>query len=67
MLRDQQQNLTALAGELARFHLRADGTLIFRHDAADSLSLPPLMASDTRTYGGMTLEFLRLPVETVSM
>jgi 16S rRNA (guanine966-N2)-methyltransferase len=57
MVREQPSALQKLASELAG-HLKADGVLIFRHDAADVLSLPPLVCQDQRTYGGMVLEFL---------
>jgi hypothetical protein len=44
-------------------HLNADGIVIFRHDAADQLAFPTLPVADIRTYGSMTLEFLR-PITT---
>lgn len=59
-LRERATDLQALARQLAARHLAPDGTVIFRHDAADALDLAPLRATDTRTYGGMTVEFLRL-------
>jgi len=57
-LTERAKDLLALA---ARFqdHLASDGIVIFRHDAVDSLALPPLQVADVRTYGSMTLEFLR--------
>jgi hypothetical protein len=39
--------------------LKADGMVIFRHDAKDTLDLPGLKPTDLREYGGMTLEFLQ--------
>jgi 16S rRNA (guanine(966)-N(2))-methyltransferase RsmD len=59
-LRERATDLQALARQLAERHLAPDGTVIFRHDVADALDLAPLRATDTRTYGGMTVEFLRL-------
>jgi 16S rRNA (guanine(966)-N(2))-methyltransferase RsmD len=59
MLREQPEKLQSLASELAD-RLNPDGLLVFRHDASDSLTLPPLICQDERTYGGMTLEFLAL-------
>jgi 16S rRNA (guanine966-N2)-methyltransferase len=59
-LRERATDLQALARQLAERHLAPDGAVIFRHDAADALDLAPLRATDTRTYGGMTVEFLRL-------
>jgi 16S rRNA (guanine(966)-N(2))-methyltransferase RsmD len=51
---DLQKLATLLHG-----HLKPDGIVIFRHDAADSLTFPTLPVADTRNYGSMTLEFLR--------
>lgn len=59
-LRDRPDALRQLAASCAR-HLAPAGTLIFRHDATDQLALPPLIVDDTRTYGSMTLQFLRHP------
>jgi 16S rRNA (guanine966-N2)-methyltransferase len=56
-LRDRPTDLQQLAARLSQ-SLNPDGTLVFRHDAADQLTLP-LTPYDTRTYGNMTLEFLR--------
>jgi 16S rRNA (guanine(966)-N(2))-methyltransferase RsmD len=58
MLRERPDRLRDLAGRFART-LTPDGTLVFRHDARDKLDLPHLVVADERTYGGMTLEFLR--------
>lgn len=57
-LKEQPQMLLRLARQFAEKHLSADGTVVFRHDAADLLELPPLRRYDQRTYGGMELEFL---------
>ena len=57
-LRTRPTDLQRLAERLAIHHLAPTGTVIFRHDAADRLDLPPLKPQDTRTYGGMTLELL---------
>jgi 16S rRNA (guanine966-N2)-methyltransferase len=57
-LREQPAKLVSLAESLATRHLAPDATVVFRHDAADQLSLPALKVYDTRTYGGMTLELL---------
>ena len=64
MLREMPGPLARLAQEFASHHLLPDATLIFRHDAADSLALPPFTPRDVRTYGSMTLEFMRADVET---
>ena len=58
-LRERSDALVHLAQELARHHLANDGTVIFRHDAADRLELPLLERYDQRDYGGMTIELLR--------
>jgi 16S rRNA (guanine966-N2)-methyltransferase len=59
-LRELPQKLQQLAADLLP-HLHANALVIFRHDAADRLDLPALQRADERSYGGMTLEFLRPP------
>lgn len=56
-LREQPDRLKELATHLAR-HAAPEAVLIFRHDAADQLALPPFAPHDTRSYGGMTLELM---------
>jgi len=58
-LRERQDDLRGLARHFVRSHLKADGMVIFRHDAKDTLDLPGLKPTDLREYGGMTLEFLQ--------
>jgi 16S rRNA (guanine966-N2)-methyltransferase len=58
-LRERAADLQSLAAEMAKKHLSPEGTIVFRHDAADQLELSALVVDDARTYGGMTLEFLR--------
>lgn len=58
-LTERPHDLQRLAGQLARHHLTPGAVVVFRHDANDALELPPLARYDSRTYGGMTLEFLR--------
>lgn len=58
-LTEQPQALQDLAAALKSHHLSPAGTIIFRHDVADALTLPALAVYDVRTYGSMTLEFLR--------
>lgn len=60
-LNDRPADLQALARAIAERHLAVDGIVIFRHDSRDALSLTPLQVSDERAYGGMIIEFLRLP------
>jgi 16S rRNA (guanine966-N2)-methyltransferase len=55
---ERPADLQQLVSKMAERHLAANGTIVFRHDAKDALSLP-LDRYDERTYGGMTLEFLR--------
>jgi 16S rRNA (guanine966-N2)-methyltransferase len=57
-VRERAHELRQL-GSRFRSHLRPDGLVVFRHDSADVLALPGLAIQDTRTYGHMTLEFLR--------
>jgi 16S rRNA (guanine966-N2)-methyltransferase len=56
-LKEQPEKLLALATQFLN-HLSPHGLIIFRHDTADRLPLPPLKVADLRTYGSMTLEFL---------
>jgi 16S rRNA (guanine966-N2)-methyltransferase len=58
-LTEQPEKLKQLAVRLAQRYLRPDATLIFRHDAADALALPPLKTYDVRVYGSMMIELLR--------
>lgn len=58
-LHERPDDLRNLAGHLVQHHLSPTATVIFRHDAKDSLELPPLQRYDARTYGGMALDFLR--------
>jgi 16S rRNA (guanine966-N2)-methyltransferase len=57
-LRERAEDLRQLAQNVAA-RMRPDGILVFRHDSADRLDLPPLGVIDQRVYGGMTLELLR--------
>jgi 16S rRNA (guanine966-N2)-methyltransferase len=57
-LKEMPAELLKLAGQLQN-HLNQNGMVVFRHDAEDSLPLPPLQVAEVRTYGSMTLEFLR--------
>ena len=58
-LREQPAALVKLAEQFAAVHLADDGLVVFRHDVADHLTLPPLNVVDQREYGGMVLEFLQ--------
>ena len=61
-LRDRPGDLRALAAHLLDRHLRSpDGLVVFRHDAADALPLPPLHPRLRRDYGSMTVEYLARP------
>ena len=57
-LTERAEALRGLAAALGAC-LAPDGTIIFRHDSVDRLDLPGLRATDERTYGGMTVEFLQ--------
>jgi 16S rRNA (guanine966-N2)-methyltransferase len=63
-LREKPDALRSLAADLAARHLEAGATVIFRHDAADALDLPPLVRTDLREYGSMTVEFLHIARKT---
>ncbi|HEY0008444.1 MAG TPA: RsmD family RNA methyltransferase [Tepidisphaeraceae bacterium] len=56
---EQPQHLRSLATMLIQRHAAAGALFIFRHDTADSLSLPGLDRADVRIYGSMTIELLR--------
>lgn len=56
-LREQPQRLQELATNLAR-HAAPGANLIFRHDAADQLALPPFTVYDARDYGGMAIKLM---------
>lgn len=60
-LRERPEELRGLAQNLAAC-VRRESVIVFRHNAADRLELPPLARVDERTYGGMMLEFLRAEV-----
>jgi 16S rRNA (guanine966-N2)-methyltransferase len=57
--RERPDDVRRLATNLAAKHLAPGGMVVFRHDARDTLDLPPLVVADRREYGGMVLEFLR--------
>ena len=59
-LTERPKELTTWANR-AISHLSPDGLVIFRHDTHDTLDLSPLVVSDTRAYGSMTVEFLTPP------
>jgi 16S rRNA (guanine(966)-N(2))-methyltransferase RsmD len=58
-LNERPEMLQRLAQKLFDEHLAPDGIVVFRHDEKDHLELPLLACADQRTYGGMTIEFLR--------
>jgi 16S rRNA (guanine966-N2)-methyltransferase len=60
-LRERAGDLQRLVGHLAARHLAANAIVVFRHDAADALDLPPLVRYDLRTYGSMIVELLTCP------
>ncbi|HEY8667483.1 MAG TPA: 16S rRNA (guanine(966)-N(2))-methyltransferase RsmD [Tepidisphaeraceae bacterium] len=57
-LRERPQDLQTLAENMSARHLSSNATVIFRHDAADTLDLPALPPYDIRDYGSMRVEFL---------
>jgi len=58
-LRERPDDLRSLSKTFAASYMAPDALIIFRHDAADALALPPLNLADLRDYGSMRLEFLR--------
>ena len=59
-LRERADELRSLAATLAEKHLAEDGIVVFRHDVADALELPPFVGDDVRTYGSMMIELLKV-------
>ena len=59
-LRERPEELQALAAVLVERHLGKDALVVFRHDSADQLELPPLVGEDVRTYGSMMIELLKV-------
>jgi len=59
-LRERPAELQALAAVLAEKHLAKDAVVVFRHDTADRLELPPLTGEDVRMYGSMMIELLKV-------
>jgi 16S rRNA (guanine966-N2)-methyltransferase len=59
-LRERADELLRLATVLTERHLTEDAIVVFRHDAADALALPPLVGDDVRTYGSMMIELLKV-------
>ena len=59
-LREHADEILQLALHLAHAHLRPDSLVIFRHDSRDRLDLPRLTRYDSREYGDMTIDLLRL-------
>ena len=56
-LRERAAEMRQLAVNLAGC-LRPEGVVMFRHDAGESLELPPLKKREVREYGSMVVEFL---------
>jgi 16S rRNA (guanine966-N2)-methyltransferase len=55
---ERAKELLGLARDLMSRHLAPGGLVVFRHDSAVTLGLPPLLPHDSRGYGSMTLDFL---------
>jgi 16S rRNA (guanine966-N2)-methyltransferase len=58
LLRERGEDLQSLARTIAQDHLAPDGLVIFRHDSADVLDLPPFSPIEIKNYGPMRVEFL---------
>ena len=59
-VRERAKELLATALAISK-RLTPGSRIVFRHDAADQLELPPLRQYDLRTYGGMAIELLTIP------
>jgi 16S rRNA (guanine966-N2)-methyltransferase len=64
-LREHPDALRQLAGHLVDRHLAAGGVVVFRHDLADELELPPLRLSERREYGSMAIDLLDVATPAV--
>jgi len=64
-LHEKPGELLEWAEHVALKHAAPDALIVFRHDVADTLALPPLNVTDQREYGGMIVEFLRLESTSV--
>ena len=60
-LTDRPKQVQKLAAVFAAVDLKPGGLVVFRHDTADALPLPALGPPEVRSYGSMTVEFLRAP------
>ena len=58
-LLEKPADLLSLCERIAP-RLAIDATVLFRHDLADELALPPFRQMSRRTYGGMAVDFLQL-------
>ncbi len=59
-LRERAVELRRVVDQMADRHLADQGLVVFRHDAADTLSFDRMEIIDTRTYGGMVVELLQV-------
>ena len=60
-LRERRADMQRLAQHFVEHHLAPNAIVVFRHDAADALDLPPLVRYDLRKYGSMIVELLTCP------
>ena len=58
-LREKPADLITLCERIAP-RLAEGATVIFRHDLADDLDLPPFRRADRRVYGGMAIDLLTI-------
>jgi 16S rRNA (guanine966-N2)-methyltransferase len=56
---ERPDDLRKLVHKLIEVHLSPNAIVMLRHDAKDTIDLPALKKYDVRTYGGMTIDFLR--------
>ncbi|HEY1921569.1 MAG TPA: 16S rRNA (guanine(966)-N(2))-methyltransferase RsmD [Tepidisphaeraceae bacterium] len=61
-LKSRPDDLKTLSAQIATTHLAPKGLVVFRHDIADNLDLPPLQQLDIRDYGSMRVQFLTHPM-----
>jgi 16S rRNA (guanine966-N2)-methyltransferase len=56
---DRPDDLRKLVDKLIEVHLSPSAIVMLRHDVKDTIDLPSLKKYDVRTYGGMTIDFLK--------
>lgn len=59
LVRQRPEDVRRLVEQMASGHLRPEGTIVFRRDAAEGIRFGGVEVYDQRDYGSMTVELLR--------